>query len=61
MAIMASRGSALIARASRPRNDQKRWNFQAFGPDFDIFAALKGWCPLYMVPRLTTAWGVAKW
>jgi hypothetical protein len=31
------------------------------GAAFGIFAALKAFHPLYMVPRLTTDWGVAKW
>jgi hypothetical protein len=37
-----------------PRNQPKPWNF-------GLFAALKAGGPLYMVPALTTAWGVAKW
>ena len=48
------RGSALIAMAPEPRNQPKPQNS---GP----FAALKALWALYMVPALTTAWGVAKW
>jgi hypothetical protein len=48
------RGSALIAMPPWPRNQPKA---RKSGP----FAALKGHFRLYMVPALTTAWGVAKW
>lgn len=37
-----------------PRNQPKPWKFAPF-------AALKAVWPPYMVPALTTAWGVAKW